>query len=74
MRQVPTINALMMTQRLNLKGLKYFYINQKGFFQFDIINVRVSYFRFIGIPMLWVYGHDKYFTLSVRRSTVDVGI
>ena len=34
----------------------------KGFFQFEIIiNVFVSSFRFIWIPMLWVYGHCKYF-------------
>ena len=34
----------------------------KGFFQFEIIiNVFVSSFRFILIPMLWVYGHCKYF-------------
>ena len=30
----------------------------KVFFQFEIIiNVLVSYFRFILIPILWVYGH-----------------
>ena len=40
-----------------------------GFFQFQIIiPVLVSSFRFIWIPMLWVYGHYKYFTLSVRIS------
>ena len=53
---------------LTLKVLKYFYINQetKGFFQFELkINVLVGSFRFIWIPMLWVYGHYKYFTLSV---------
>ena len=34
----------------------------KGFFQFEIIiNGLVSSFRFIWIPMLWVYGHSKYF-------------
>ena len=32
-----------------------------GFFQFEIIiNVSVSSFRFIWIPMLWVYNHYKY--------------
>ena len=30
-----------------------------------------SSFCFIWIPMLWVYGHFKYFTLSVRGSTLD---
>ena len=53
---------------------KYFWINhgkQSGFFQFEIIiNVSVSSFRFIWIPMLWVYGHYKYFTLSVRGPTL----
>ena len=35
---------------------------QKGFIQFAIIiNVLVSSFWFIWIPMLWVYGHYKYF-------------
>ena len=39
----------------------------KGFFQFEIIiNVLVSSFRFIWMPMLRVYGHYNYFTLSVR--------
>ena len=34
----------------------------KGFCQFEsIINVLVSYFLFIWIPMLWVYGYYKYF-------------
>ena len=34
----------------------------KGFIQFEIItNVLVSSFWFIWIPMLWVYGHYKYF-------------
>ena len=47
----------------------------KGFFQFEsIINVLVSSFCFIWIPMLGVYGHYKYFTLSVRGSTLDVRI
>ena len=38
-----------------------------GFFQFEItINVLVSSFRLIWIPMLWVCGHQKYFnSLSV---------
>ena len=34
----------------------------EGFFQFEIImNVLVSFFRFIWIPMLWVYGYYTYF-------------
>ena len=45
------------------------------FFQFEIIiNVLVSCLRVIWIPMLWVYGRYKYFTLSVRGATLDVGI
>ena len=31
-------------------------------------------FYFILIPMLWIYGHYKYFTLSLRGSTLDVRI
>ena len=51
------------------------------FFQFEIvINVLVSSFRFICIPMLWVCGHYKYFTsfsagIDFRRqnlTSVDV--
>ena len=41
-----------------------------------IINVLVSSFRFIWIPMLWVYGHQKYFTFRAgtdfRRLTSKV--
>ena len=34
----------------------------KGFYQFEIVkNALVNYFRFIWIPMLWVYVHYKYF-------------
>ena len=37
-------------------------IATKGFYQFEISkNVLVSSFRFVWIPMLWVYGHCKYF-------------
>ena len=47
----------------------------EGFFQFEIIiNVWVSCFRFIWIPMLWFYGHYKYLILSVRGSTLDARI
>ena len=53
----------------------------KAFFKFEIlINVLVIYFRFIWIPMLWVYGHYKYFysysaVIDFRRhnlTSVDV--
>ena len=44
--------------------------DQMFFFQFEIIiNVLVSSFFLILIPMLCVCGHYKCFTLSVRRST-----
>ena len=36
-----------------------------------ILNVLVSSFRFIWIPMLWVYGHYTFLILSVRESTLD---
>ena len=42
----------------------------KGFFQFEIIiNVLVSFFRFIWIHMSWVYGHYNvlFFQLVDRR-------
>ena len=47
-----------------LKQLNFFMKpwRPKGFFQFEItITVLVSFFRFIWIPRLWVYGHYKYF-------------
>ena len=35
----------------------------KGFLQFEIIiiDVLISFFHFIWIPMVWVYDHYKYF-------------
>ena len=45
------------------------------FFLFNIIiNVLVSSFCFIGIPMSWVYGHYISLILSVRWSSLDVRI
>ena len=46
----------------------------KALFQFDhVLNVLVSSFRFIRLPViLCVYGHYRYFTLSVRGWTLDV--
>ena len=38
----------------------------------SIINVLVSPFRFIWIPMLWAYCHYNMFTLTVRGSTLVV--
>ena len=52
---------------LTLKSLNIFYLKHgdqraKGFIQFEINkNVFLSSFRFIWIPMLWVYNHCKYF-------------
>ena len=46
----------------------------KGFFQFEIIiNVLVTSFRFIWIPILWIYGQYKYF-LSMRGPSLYVKI
>ena len=43
------------------------------FFQWEIIiNVLASSLRFIWIPMLLVYGHYKYYILSVRGSFLYV--
>ena len=43
-----------------------------GFFQFEIIiNVLVSFFRFIWIPMIWVYDHYKY--LYYYSAGIDFG-
>ena len=45
------------------------------FFVYEIIiNVLVSPFRFIWIPMLCFYGHNEYFTLSVPGLTLDVRV
>ena len=47
----------------------------KGFVQFQIIiNVLVSSFWRILIPMLRVHGHYKYFALSMRGLYLDVTI
>ena len=57
--------------------VKYFCIKLGGpiFFQFEIIiNVLVSSFCFILIPMLWVYGYYKCLIFSGRGSSLDVGI
>ena len=48
----------------DIQKSNYFCINHgdQGFFQFEIIiNVLDSSFRFIRIPMLWVYCNYKYF-------------
>ena len=52
----------------------------EGFFQFEIINVLVSSFRFIWIPMLWVNGRLKYFnsfsvgTIFIRQNVTSTGV
>ena len=57
---------------LTLKALKYFFINHGDhlFFQFEIvINVLVSCFRLIWIPMLCVYNHCRYNCYSFSSGT-----
>ena len=51
------------------------------FFQFEIIiNVLVFSFLFIWIPMLWVYGHYKYFnsfsagTIFIRQNLTSTDV
>ena len=48
----------------------------KEFFKFEmiIINILLSTFRFIWIPMLWVYDLIIFVILSVRGSPLDVRI
>ena len=46
----------------------------KGFIQFKIINISVCSFWFIWIPVLCVYDHYKYFTLTEEGSTLVVRI
>ena len=56
----------------NLKALKYYNVNRGDKWGYSIWNHRkclVISFRFISIPMLWVYEHYKYFTPSVWGST-----
>ena len=59
---------------LTLTTLKYFLFKPKGSLQFEIINVIFSSFRFILIPMLWVYGQYKYCSFSARGSTLAARI
>ena len=50
------------------------YIHNGDQRSFEIILMLLSSFHFIWIPMLWVYGHYKYFTLSVVDRRLDVRI
>ena len=68
---------------VNLEALKYFYTTKrpKGFFQFEIIiNVLVSSFRVIWIPMLWVYCQYKDFnsfgarTVFIRQNLTSTDV
>ena len=65
-------------QTLTLATLKYFCINHWDkkflFLIWNHYKSSFSFFRSIWIPMVWVYGHYKYFTLSVRGPTLDVRI
>ena len=60
----------------NLYNAELFLYKQwrlKSTFEFEIIiNVLVSSFRFICVPMIWVYGHYKFFNFSVRGSILNV--
>ena len=64
--------------KIQIKGWKHRHMfaqtwKPKGFFQFKIILIAlVSYFRFIWIPMLWIYGHYKYFYSYSAR--IDVSL
>ena len=78
LQSVTTLNPL------SLKALNIFLYkpwSPKGLFQFEIIiNVLVSTFWFIWIPMLWVYDQYKYFNsfsagINFRRpnlTSIDV--
>ena len=58
---------------LTLEAMNFYinHENQRFFFKFDInINVLVTFIWFIWIPMLWVYGHYKSFTLETSDSDV----
>ena len=66
-----------------LTNLKYFCINhgnQRVFLFKIIINVLVGSFRFIWIPMLWVYDHNKYLnyfragTVFIRQILTSVDV
>ena len=61
--------------RLTLTTLNILYKpwGPKSYFQFKIIiNVLVSFVRFILIPMSWVYVRYKCFSFSTQGSTLDV--
>ena len=45
--------------------------DQSFFFSEIIINISVSFLRFIWIPMLWVYDHYNCFILSAQGPTLD---
>ena len=61
---------------LTLKALNFFMKTLEAkvfFFHFLIImNVFVSFYRFVWIPMFWVYDQYKYFTITVRGLTFDI--
>ena len=72
-----------MTTSSTLTALNYFVqtMETEGFFQFEIIiNVLVSPFSLVLIPMLWVYSHYKYFnsfsagTVFIRQNLTSTGV
>ena len=68
---------------LTIKALTYFCKKheEKGLFQLEfIINILVSFFWFIWIPMLWIYGHYKYYnsfsvgTVFIRQNLTSTDV
>ena len=52
-----TKKVILTTEEVITTTFKVNTLGAKGFFQFEIIiNALISSFRFIWIPMLWVYG------------------
>ena len=48
-------------------------MDTKFFFYYEIvINILVSSFRFIWIPVFWVYGHCKYFHFFQRGDRLSM--
>ena len=63
-------HGIILNQPLQRWNIFYIHHGDQRVYQFEIIiNILVSSLRFIWIPMSWVYGHYKYFTLLVRGPT-----
>ena len=72
--QIEVLSSMMFFIDNNPKSAeKCFYKPREERLQFEIIvHVLVSSFRFIWMPMLWIYSQYKFVILSVRGSTLDV--